>query len=408
MAGEGQSPAELDLLAMAAYVSSAAGSTASQVGALAERVLQDGHALSLEDHMPALGAIWALELADRLDQADHWLLRLMDEARHRQSPNQFMLAASARADVSCRRGALSEAEQDATTALELAHAHGRDYSVYVSAAALLMALTEQGRLAEAEEAAAEAHDSRGAKCDLAIYVCCLAWLRIAQGRPAEALAQFQKAGNLAREAGHDLPGFWAWRVGAATAQLALGRRADAQSIASEQLQLVQPFGAPGPTGIALRTLGLIEHGHTQLDLLHAATQELDRSPALLERARAHLELGAAMRRAGRRLESRQPLRVALDLADRCGAIVVAQRAREELLAAGGRPRRSRIGSVDGLTASELRVARRAASGRTNREIAQELFVSVKAVEKHLASAYRKLGIQGRGELPGILSQTAGQ
>lgn len=407
MAGGGQSPAELDLLAMAAYVSSAAGSTASEVGALAERVLHDGHALNLEDLMPALGAIWALELADQLDRADHWLLRMMEEAQRRQSPGQFMLAASARADVSCRRGALADAEQDATTALELAQSHGRDYSVYVSAAALVGALTEQGRLAEAEVAAAEARGSRGAKCDLAIYVCCLGWLRIAQGRPGEALEEFQAAGRLARQAGHDLPGFWAWRAGAATAQLALGRRAEARSIAREQLQLVQPFGAPGPIGVAFRTLGLIEHGQAQLDLLCAAAQQLERSPALLDRARAHLELGAALRRAGRRVESRQPLRAALDLADRCGAVVVAQRAREELLAAGGRPRRSRIGGVEALTASELRVARRAASGRTNREIAQELFVTVKAVEKHLASAYRKLGIQGRGELAGILGQTAG-
>jgi DNA-binding CsgD family transcriptional regulator len=87
--------------------------------------------------------------------------------------------------------------------------------------------------------------------------------------------------------------------------------------------------------------------------------------------------------------------------------VVARRAREELVAAGGRPRRSRIGGVEALTASELRVARRAAGGRTNREIAQELFVTVKVVEKHLANAYRKLGIQGRGELAGMLGQTAG-
>jgi DNA-binding CsgD family transcriptional regulator len=407
MAGGGQSPAELGLLAMAAYVSSAAGSTASEVGALAERVLHDGQAVCLEDLMPALGAIWAFELADRLDHADHWLLRVMEEAQRRQSPGQFMLAASARADVSCRRGALADAEQDATTALELARSHGCDYSVHVSAAALVGARTEQGRLAEAEVAAAEARDSRGAKCDLAIYLCCLGWLRIAQRRPVEALEEFQAAGRRAREAGHDLPGFWAWRAGAATAQLALGRRAEARSMAREQLQLVQPFGAPGPIGVALRTLGLIEHGQAQLDLLGVAAQELERSPALLERARAHLELGAALRRAGRRIESRQPLRAALDLADRCGALVVARRAREELLAAGGRPRRSRIGGVEALTASELRVARRAASGRTNREIAQELFVTVKVVEKHLANAYRKLGIQGRGELTGILGQTAG-
>ena len=63
--------------------------------------------------------------------------------------------------------------------------------------------------------------------------------------------------------------------------------------------------------------------------------------------------------------------------------------------------------VEALTASELRVARRAARGNTNREIGHELFVTTKAVEKHLASAYRKLDIEGRGELSGALGQTEG-
>ncbi len=85
---------------------------------------------------------------------------------------------------------------------------------------------------------------------------------------------------------------------------------------------------------------------------------------------------------------------------------MADRAREELIAAGGRPRRTRIVGVEALTASELRVARRAACGRTNRQIAQELFVTMKAVEKHLASAYRKLDIQGRSELAGALGAAA--
>jgi DNA-binding NarL/FixJ family response regulator len=180
----------------------------------------------------------------------------------------------------------------------------------------------------------------------------------------------------------------------------------AAGLAREQLEIVRPFAAAGPTGIALRTLGLAERGTAALELLAAASEELNRSPALLERAKARLEFGAALRRAGQRADSREPLRQALDLADRCGAAPVAERAREELIAAGGRPRRTRIDGVGALTACELRVARRAACGRTNRQIAQELFVTMKAVEKHLASAYRKLNIQGRSELTGALGAAA--
>ena len=125
---------------------------------------------------------------------------------------------------------------------------------------------------------------------------------------------------------------------------------------------------------------------------------LDGSPALLERARSLAELGAALRRDGQRAAARDPLARALDLAARCGARPVAARAREELRAAGARPRRPWRTGVDALTPSELRVARLAAEGRTNREIAYELYVTLKAVEGHLARAYAKLGIEGRSQL----------
>ena len=406
MAGEGRSPAELDLLGFAAYAASAAGATSSEMVALAHRALRAADLSTVDGFWLIHCPVWALEFADRLDEADRWLLRILDTAQRRDGPGQFLLTASSRAAVSCRRGALADAEQDARAVLELAEAHGGDYGISISAAALVMALTEQGRLAEADNVLTDVRAGHGGKCDVAVYAHSRGWLRVAQGRAAEAVDDFQEAGRLMREAGHDFPGFWPWRVGAATAQLALGRRAVAAGLAREQLEIVRPFAAAGPTGIALRTLGLAERGAAALELLAAASEELGRSPALLERAKAHLEFGAALRRAGQRADSREPLRKALDLADRCGAVPVAERAREELIAAGGRPRRTRIDGVEALTACELRVARRAACGRTNRQIAQELFVTMKAVEKHLASAYRKLNIQGRSELTGALGAAA--
>ena len=129
---------------------------------------------------------------------------------------------------------------------------------------------------------------------------------------------------------------------------------------------------------------------------------LDDSPALLERARSLAELGAALRRDGQRAAARDPLARALELAAGCGAGPLAARARDELRAAGARPRRPWRTGVDALTPSELRVARLAADGRSNREIAGELYVTLKAIEGHLARAYAKLGIEGRGQLAGAL------
>jgi DNA-binding CsgD family transcriptional regulator len=82
--------------------------------------------------------------------------------------------------------------------------------------------------------------------------------------------------------------------------------------------------------------------------------------------------------------------------------VLAARAREEIAATGAHPRRELLSGLESLTASELRVAELAAEGRSNPEVAQELFVSRKTVEAHLHRAYAKLDIRGREELPSVL------
>jgi DNA-binding CsgD family transcriptional regulator len=128
------------------------------------------------------------------------------------------------------------------------------------------------------------------------------------------------------------------------------------------------------------------------------------SPAALERAKSLAELGAAQRRAGQRAAAREHLAEALDLAARCGARPLAARVREELHTAGARPRREWRRGVESLTPAELRVARLAADGRTNREIAQTLYVTVKTVEGHLARVYAKLGITGRPRLAAVLRE----
>jgi hypothetical protein len=126
-------------------------------------------------------------------------------------------------------------------------------------------------------------------------------------------------------------------------------------------------GAPGGR--------LVEGGVTGLELLREATAVLSDSPAMLERAEALIDFGAALRRANRRADARAPLREGLDLAHRCGAAPLEQRAHDELLAAGARPRRLALSGVESLTPNEQRIAAMAAQAMTNRDIAQALFVT---------------------------------
>ena len=233
-------------------------------------------------------------------------------------------------------------------------------------------------------------------------------LRLAQGRPAEALADFQTCaamfspevwGTEMRDVG--LPA--RARRRRAQALLRLGRARGARELAEAELADVRAFGAPRALGIALRVAGLARGRRARARAARANRwPRLRSSPALLERARSLAELGAALRRAGQRAAAREPLAEALDLAARCGARPLAARAREELKATGARPRRAWRTGVEALTPSELRVARLAAEGRTNREIAHELYVTLKTIEGHLSRAYAKLGIEGRAQLPQAL------
>ena len=108
---------------------------------------------------------------------------------------------------------------------------------------------------------------------------------------------------------------------------------------------------------------------------------------------------------GRRLDRSHALRIgrSCELAHRAGATGLVERANEELAATGARPRKLLQSGLDSLTASERRVAELAANDQSNREIAQTLFVTVKTVELHLSSAYRKLSIASRRQLGAALA-----
>src|SRR5262249_48498864 len=159
-------------------------------------------------------------------------------------------------------------------------------------------------------------------------------------------------------------------------------------------------GARGGLGGPSRRLGRVR---ADTGLLHEAVEVTESSSARLEHAKALTALGLALRRARRPADARDALRRAFEVTDRCGAKPLAELARTELYAAGGRPRREALTGPASLTARERRIAHPAADGQSNGEIAQTLFVTPRTVEFHLTGVYRKLGISTRTALRGALA-----
>jgi DNA-binding CsgD family transcriptional regulator len=132
-----------------------------------------------------------------------------------------------------------------------------------------------------------------------------------------------------------------------------------------------------------------------------------RTPIHTELARAHLVFGEWLRRANRRLDAREQLRSAYERFVGMGAAGFAERARRELVATGEHVRKRTDETRTELTEHEDHIARLARDGRTNSEIAAELFISGRTVEWHLRKVYSKLGITSRRELKDVLPDRVG-
>jgi DNA-binding CsgD family transcriptional regulator len=193
-----------------------------------------------------------------------------------------------------------------------------------------------------------------------------------------------------------------WRSYKALALDRLDRTEEALEVLAEELELVRRWGAPAAVGRVLRSMGIVDRDNAVAHLTES-TDLLAQSTTKLEYAKALCELGTALRLQRKPTEAREPLYAALELADVCGAAALQDRVRTELGATGARPRRDALSGVGSLTPSEKRVADLAAGGLSNREIAQELYVTPKTVEVHLSNTYRKLDIRSRRQLQGALA-----
>jgi ATP/maltotriose-dependent transcriptional regulator MalT len=226
-----------------------------------------------------------------------------------------------------------------------------------------------------------------------------AQLWLAEGDYERACAEATEAGELREQQGRPNPTWTAWRSTASLALSHLGRREEAAELIDVELRRAEAFGAPVPIVGALHARAVAEpDDHERLVLCERALQPGLGDAAPLQAACVRLELGSTLARLGRRVEARGALRPALADADALGAVLVADRARRELVATGLRPRQAALEGPAALTPRQRQVCELAAAGKGNRAIAQELFLSVKTVETHLAAGYKKLGVNTREAL----------
>jgi DNA-binding CsgD family transcriptional regulator len=337
---------------------------------------------------------------DALEVTEACLDEALADARLRASIPAQAFVIEFRGMTWLRRGALARAEPDARTALELLRAHDIHLGTAYALAVLIEALIEEGEVEAAETALRTSGpgDEITPGLEPNTLLEARGLLHLAQGRTRQGLDDLLEFGRRHEGSGGSNPLASRWRSRACMALARLGDRDAALRMARDDLERARRWGAASGIGVALRATGLVEGGPRQVGRLREAAEVLERSPARLEEARALTDLGAALRRANRRSEARGPLQKGLELAWRCGARALAQHARTELRAAGGRSSEvDRTGAQD-LTTSERRVAELAAEGRSNPEIAQALYVTRKTVETHLGHVYRKLHISGRAEL----------
>ena len=393
-----------ELLApLALFVSASRGPGAEAV-ALAERALASG-GLDAPNSV-LVGAIGnSLIYAGALARAGHVYGESITRAARLGNRLAVAWQSTMVSKAWLRLGDIRAAEADARLALELFEDGSGEPGLAWCAAHLLDALLARGAMAEADELAGRFSATSWAAPKLpdALLRTSLAHFRLARGEAMAALQEATAAGELVSGRISN-PYCCDWRTAKALALVPLGRRPEAVATAEEQLDDARRFGIAAATGAALRTLGMTVGGGEGVELLGEAVTLLEGTEARLDHARSLLELGAALRRQGVRTEAREVLRAALDVTARYGASGLADRAHEELVAAGARPRRNRrmLSGRESLTAGEDRVALLAAQGLTNREIAQRQFVTVKAVEWHLRNIYRKLDVASREELPAAL------
>lgn len=343
-----------------------------------------------------------LMYADELEKAGSWCDRLLRAVNDRCAPLWQALLTAMRAGITGRQGNLQGAEQQARSALALLPAASWGVAIGIPMATMIIAAVGLGKLDEAAAYLAVTMPPGVYKTAFGLhYLHARGRYHLAVHRFDEALADFQHSGELMRRWGRDLPAVLPWRSDAAVAQLALGRPEQARELLREQLGLLTA-SQHRARGLTLRVLASTVPPAERLPLLREALELFESSGDRLAFAQVFADISSTQELLGARQQAEVSARRAHLWARQCGAEAVVRGLLPVTVDVGvdeGTWPAEDGPAVTDLSDAERRVASLAASGHTNRQIADELFVTVSTVEQHLTRVYRKLNVRRRADLP---------
>lgn len=366
-----------------------------------ERRVDGGAPIRGPSYAMAFVEVWTGDL----DRSRERLEGLREEAEERGdvSAHASVLVHLALAD--CWGGRWDLAEQRASAAIEVAEETLQEPIRALALHARALVCAHRGEVEEAKAAIREGlvlADRTGASAAMVVLLSAAGFLELSLGNPAGAHEHLGSLAVAVLERGLRAPCVLRFVPDETEALLALGEPERARELVDPFERRARELDRPWALATAGRCLGLLHAASGDADVALVSFEEAlrhhDRLEMPFERARTLLARGQVERRAKRWGGARASLESALEIFEQLGAPLWAERAREELDRIGGRPK----GSTE-LTSTERRVAELVASGMSNREVADALFLSRRGVEANLTKIYRKLGIRGRTELAAMLS-----
>lgn len=351
-------------------------------------------------------ALSVLVYAGRLDLADSWCRQLESEAADRDAPTWQALLCALRGLVALRHGDLPTASRLSDEALRLTSPVGWGAGIGLPLSVGIRAAVGVGDDQKARRLVGHPVPEHIFQTRYGLhYLIARGRYHLAQDHLHAALADFLSCGERLTAWGIDSTGLVPWRTDAAQTWLRMGNRERAVEEIEEQLAMIGS-NHPGLRGSALRVLAMTAPLGRRHELLMEALELLQASGERYEMALVLADLSALHRGledSGRaRIYARRAWRIAKD----CGASALCRSlfpsARDRVHSSASD---DQAGSemIHDLTEAERRVGALAAQGHSNRDIADQLFITVSTVEQHLTRVYRKLDVRHRQDLPSSLA-----